>query len=329
MRLFSFLFNASLIMISLLSVAYAADNDTQPDNFSLWLNRFAHEAYEKGISQKTLQDALTDVHFNARVIELDKKQPHATLTFDDYLQRIVPEQRIQRARKNFQENRALLERIGKKYNVQPRFIVALWGVESDFGRNMGGFEIIGALATLAYEGRRAEFFKKELFNALTIIDQGHISVHDMKGSWAGAMGQTQFMPSSFLELAVDENGDGKRDIWGTKEDVFGSIANYLSKRGWSDDTTWGRRVLVPAKLESNLLEKKAYPLVTWHNAGLKTSYGTPLPQRAGLEARLVNPGEDKNHLYLVYPNYDTILTWNRSTYFATGVGILSDAIAQR
>ncbi len=298
------------------------------DEFAEWLKALRTEALTLGISQATLQSSLEDVALIARVIELDRNQPEFTLTFKQYLERVVPSSRVATGRKLFFEHQDLLLRIGRKYGVQPRFIVALWGIETDFGRNTGGFSVISALITLAYDGRRSEFFRGELLNALQIIDDGHITPVRMIGSWAGAMGQNQFMPSSFLNFAVDENGDGRRDIWNTKEDIFASTANYLSKSGWRDDQTWGRKVQLPDRLDSSLVglsvKKK---LGVWQQLGVRRADGSALPTRQ-LPASLVLPDGIKGPAFLVYNNYRTTLKWNRSTFFALAVGTLADGIVE-
>lgn len=309
------------------SVAYAKDEVIDKVAFQQWVGEVRVMAHNAGISQKTIDVALSDVKPVEKAISLDKGQPFKTKTFDEYIQMAVPDFRVQMAKKKYMENKKLLEQVGAKYNVQPRFIVALWGIESDFGRNQGKFDVIDALATLSFEGRRREFFTKELMSALTILDKGHIEKANLKGSWAGAMGQTQFMPSSYLELAADFDKDGKRDIWSTKADVFASIANYLSRRGWDNKTTWGRKVSLPDDFDKNLIGKEVEKdLEQWAALGVKSSNGGPLPNREGLKASVIKPEDDKKETYLVYSNYKTILKWNRSLYFATAVGILSDGI---
>ena len=318
----------TILLFSTFSFA-AVDEELKYDEklFHGWIVDFTKEAKQKGISDKTIYKFMKDVSFVPRAIELDRKQPYKTKTFEQYLETVVPDFRVQRAKKMLNENRGILNEVSKKYGVQPRFIVALWAIESDFGRNMGGFTIVNTLATLAFEGRRAQFFRKELLDALKIIDDGHIAFEDMKGSWAGAMGQTQFMPSSFIELAVDHNKDGKRDIWGTRADVFASIANYLSKRGWDDGTTWGREVMLPKNFNDNLIGRKVEKgLSEWQKLGVRKLGGGSLPKRSDIKASIIKPEDDKKRAFLVYSNYKTVLKWNRSLYFATAVGTLSDAI---
>jgi len=208
--------------------------------------------------------------------------------------------------------------------VQPRFIVAFWGIETDFGRLDGGFSVVAALATLAYDGRRSKFFRGELIRAIRILDQGHITPERMKGSWAGAMGNFQFMPSSFENFAVDYDGDGKRDIWRNKKDAFASAANYLSKSGWKNDQTWGRQITLPAGFDQKLVGLKVRKRMSeWQALGVRKVDGSALPKRE-LMASLVQA--TRGPVFLTYNNYRVILKWNRSTYFAVAVGTLAEKI---
>lgn len=324
LRAFHFVAVASCAAVSFPMTSMASEKP-----FFVWVEDFKQEARSKGISQSLLDEAFHNLAPDEQVIELDRRQPEGTMTFTQYKQRIVSQQRINEGRKKLAQHRDLLQRIGKQYGVQPRFIVALWGIETNFGKNTGNFNIIEALATLAYDGRRSEFFRKELLNALTIAQQGHKKIGEMQGSWAGAMGQCQFMPSSFLSFAEDGNGDGKKDIWSNQQDVFASIANYLSKSGWKDDQAWGRRVSLPAGFDKELGGSKIVrSLAEWSRLGVRAEDGGPLPQVAGINASLVFPGDD-DEAYLAYDNYKTILKWNRSLYFATAVGILSDQLEGR
>lgn len=303
---------------------YAAE---QP--FVTWVEEYKKEARSKGIPQSLLDEAFRNLAPNDRVVELDQMQPEGTMTWEQYKTRVINDKRVQEGRRKLAQHSALLDKISKKYGVQPRFIVALWGIETNYGTNTGGFDVIEALATLAYDGRRGEFFRKELTNALTIIDQGHISLDNMMGSWAGAMGQCQFMPSSFIAFAEDGNGDGRKDIWNTLEDVFSSIASYLSKSGWDGNYTWGRRVMLPSGFDRGHADiKESRSLNEWARMGVRNEYGGALPA-ADINASLVFPGEGSNEAYLVYGNYKTVMKWNRSLYFATAVGILSDKLSDQ
>ena len=300
--------------------------------FDEWLVELRAEARGLGISEVTLDAALSGIEPLPRVIELDRSQPEFTLTFNEYLDRFVSEWRRKTAARMLVEHADILDRVAAKYGVQKRYIVTFWGMETSFGKYLGSFNIPQSLATLAHDGRRSAYFRKELLNALKIIEQGHIKAADMKGSWAGAMGQSQFMPSSFLNFAEDWDGDGRRDIWGTTEDVFASTANYLAKAGWRDDITWGREVRIPGDLviagkgATKLFETKSnHTLPVWQNAGVRSADGTNLPSRP-LSARLVMPEGVGGPAYLVYSNYESILRWNRSNYYALAIGTLSDSL---
>ena len=302
--------------------SFAADELS--DEFNSWLEKTKTEAIASGISENTVNNALHGIKPIKKVIELDKKQPHKTITFSQYLKNMVSRRRIVMGKKLAEENKILLNKIAKEYKVQPRFIVALWGIETDFGRNTGDFYVPESLATLAFDDRRREFFKEELISALKILDNGDIGIKQMKGSWAGAMGQTQFMPSSFIKYSVDYNGDGKRDIWNSREDIFASIANYLSSFEWDDSATWGRKVELPAKFNEKLADMEIEKtLDEWNKIGLRKIDGKELPGRDLMASLIIL---DENKAFLVYSNYKRILKWNRSLYFATAVGILSDSI---
>ncbi len=295
-------------------------------SFSQWVGALRQEAAQRGIRNATLDAALNGLEPIARIIELDRKQAEFTLTFRQYMDRVVPRARVEKGRQRLRENRALLDEIGRKYGVQPRFLVAFWGIETDFGQVTGGFRVIPALATLAYDGRRSAYFRRELLDALEILDQGHIALPDMVGSWAGAMGQSQFMPSSFVTFAVDYDGDGRKDIWNTKADVFASAANYLSRVGWKGDQTWGRPVRLPSGFDTGLASLKVRKrLSEWQRLGVRRDDGGDLPKR-DLMASVVLAEGPGGPAYVVYDNYHAILKWNRSTFFALAVGSLAEQI---
>ncbi|MCG3759993.1 lytic murein transglycosylase [Vibrio cincinnatiensis] len=299
-------------------------------SFEQYIEGLKQEARQEGISEAILTAAFANVEHRPRAITADRNQPEKRLTLDEYIPRAVPNWKVEQAQALYEEHYDELSRIGKAYGVHPRFIVALWGVESNFGRFTGNYSVIDALATMAYDGRREAFFRKETMAALQILQQGHISVEEMKGSWAGAMGQCQFMPSSFLAYAADGNGDGKKDIWGTKADVFASTANYLSQSGWDDQYTWGRQVKIPKdfdrSLEGRQPEKGKY-LKEWSHLGITQYDGQPLPKlKEDIQAWLIIPDDEKGRIYLVYNNYNVLMKWNRSHYFALAVSHLADRI---
>ena len=298
------------------------------DAFDQWLVELRADAIKAGISESTLTSALANVELREKVVKYDRNQPEFKMTYPIYLKKVVTQGRVNEGKKLWSQNKALLEEIGSHFGVQPRFIVALWGIESGYGRFTGGFSVINALATMAYDGRRATFFRKELIEALRIIDEGHITVDKMKGSWAGAMGQCQFMPSSYRAYAYDWDKDGRTDIWTNKADVFASIANYLKHAKWRDDLTWGRQVLLPSDFKGKKLadDKIRKTMEEWRALGVRNFDGGPLPKR-NLTSRLVLPDGEEEMAFLVYGNFDATLRWNRSNYFALAVGALSDGMA--
>ncbi|MEH6631810.1 MAG: lytic murein transglycosylase [Halopseudomonas aestusnigri] len=295
--------------------------------FEKWLDDFKVEARSKGISNQTLETSFKGVKPIPKIIEYDRRQPEFTHTFWSYLDRAISPQRIKKAQELQVTHASLLNGISKKYGVQSRFLLAFWGLESNFGQHTGGFSVIAADTTLAYDTRRSDFFRTQLLEALRIIQAGHITAENMQGSWAGAMGHLQFIPSTYNLYAVDEDGDGRQDIWNTLPDVFGSAANYLGKIGWDDEHTWGREVALPKSFDwklAGLGTKKS--LKEWHGLGMRKISGNTLPD-LDLEASLILPSGHKGPAFLVYNNFRKILNWNRSINYALAVGHLSDRIA--
>ena len=298
----------------------------QQRDFATWLQELRAEAVTLGIRPQTLDAALSGLRPLQRVLELDRKQPEDTLTYAQYLERTLPASRVQKGQRLLNEHRALLQEIGTKYDVPPGIIVALWGMETEFGRVTGNFSVLASLATLAYDGRRSAFFRHELLDALKIVDAGHVRPAAMTGSWAGAMGQNQFMPSSFLQYAVDYNGDGRCDIWTTLADVFASTANYLARAGWRWRQPWGHRVVLPADFDvASNAGQPSRTLAVWQVMGVQRADGGAFP--AEIEsASLVLPNGATSPAFLVYPNYQVLLKWNRSHYFALTVGQFTDQL---
>ena len=292
-------------------------------DFAAFIATVRRDALVQGIRGGAVDYALRRAEYLPRVIELDRRQPERTMTLSDFLSKVVTPQKTADGRTALAENWPLLLRVYQRFNVQPRFVVALWAVESNFGKVMGNYSVVSSLATLAYDGRRAAYFRPELIAALRIIDQGNISPDAMLGSWAGAMGQCQFMPSTFLNYAVDFDRDGRRDIWGDRADVLGSIANYLGQLGWRGDQSWGHSVMVPANFDmrdSGLAIRR--PTAEWSRLGVRTLDASPLPR---VEASLVIPDGSGGQALLVYDNFRTIMRWNKSTFFAAAVGMLADS----
>lgn len=312
--------------MSLAAPAFAADVPDPPP-FEEWLAELKADAKRRGVSDETLNAAFEGVSPLPKVLEYDRSQPEFTRTFWQYLDRAVTETRIERGRELLQKHAGLLGEMERKYGVQPRFLVSFWGLETNFGDYTGGFPVIDAVTTLAHDRRRADFFRSELLHALSILEAGHIAKPQMKGSWAGAMGQLQFMPSTFTAHAIDADGDGRKDIWGSLPDVFGSAANYLSDVGWRGDETWGREVRLPQgfdlELASSTIRK---PLQEWQDLGVRRTNGADLPIVAGMEGSILLPAGVNGPAFLVYENYRNILVWNRSAYYAIAVGHLADRL---
>lgn len=311
-------------MVLMPLTALATQNPAHP--FPVWLEALKNEARQQGISEPTLEAAFRAIVPNERIIALDRKQPEKRKSFQHYRESVVTKARITKGRALLRQHQALLQEVSARYGVQPEFIVSLWGIETSFGQNTGGTRIIDGLTTLAFEGRRGEFFRRELLLALKILDQHTIAPNDFKGSWAGAMGQPQFMPSSYYHYAVDYDGDGFANIWHSYADIFASIANYLATNGWDASTRWGRKVRLPAAFDTTLAGlDQQQPVTGWAKTGVRNADGTALPA-SSLPASLILLNDRPEDAYLVYNNYRTLMHWNRSTYFATSVSLLAEAI---
>jgi len=314
------------LLTSLLLTQTATADESQKIPFAEYVAQLKIEAKENGINAAIVDNAFANVEFLQRSVKADKAQPEFKLTLDTYIPRAVPDWKIGQARAAYKKHYSLLHKIGKEYGVQPRFIVALWGIETNFGKLTGRHYIISSLTTMAYQGRREALFKKQLFAALTILEQGHIKTDNFIGSWAGAMGQVQFMPTSYLNYAVDYDGDGKKDIWNNYADVFASAANYLKTEGWNDQETWGRQILLPADFDNQLAGlKHKKTLQQWQDLGVRRFDGSALPN-ADINASVVIPDDKSGRIYLAYNNYQVLMHWNRSYYFATAVSYLSERI---
>jgi membrane-bound lytic murein transglycosylase B len=304
--------------------------------FDVWLAELRTEAASRGIRPEILERALTGIEPLPQVLERDRVQAEFTLDLDGYLRRRLTVATVRTAQQMYKKHRTLVQRIGKSYEVDPRLLIAIWGLESNFGRFAGVRPTVPTLATLAYDVRRGTMFRNELFNALEILNRGDIELERMKGSWAGALGQPQFMPSSYLRYAQDFDGDGRRDIWSSQPDVFASIAYYLQQHGWHKSVAWGREVAVPAGMSTVLdgLPRRTegcrarramtlpQSLAEWRKLGLTTADKKPLP-RADLTASLIRDGR---RAFLVYDNYEALLDYNCAHTYALSVALLADRL---
>ena len=304
--------------------------------FPAWLQAVREEALARGISAPTIATALADITPIDQILNRDRTQAEFNETLDQYLTRRIGVPTIRLARQMRDTHRPVLEKVAASYKVPPHVVVAVWGLESNFGRFSGVRPLMPTLATLAYDTRRGAMFRSELFDALTILDAGHIDLPRLKGSWAGAMGQPQFLPSSYLKYAVDFDADGRRDIWSSQPDVFGSIGNYLATNGWVPGHTWGRQVTLPkdtaalaqeaplrtagCRATKELTERR--PLARWQALGLRTTEGKALPQ-ADTTASLLRTDSGA---FLVYPNFEVLLSYNCAHAYAMAVARLADRV---
>jgi membrane-bound lytic murein transglycosylase B len=334
------LLRASLVTFSLLLLGAAGPVGavSAVPEFDAWLEEVRVEARQKGISEDIIKSALSDVTPVQRILKRDRNQAEFKLTLNTYMKRVVTKKNVARGRNMAQKHQKLLEKISARYGVQSRFILAIWGIETRFGLVTASMPVIPAVATLAFDRRRSKYFRQQLFSVLWMLHRGHIDLPNLKGSWAGAMGQPQFMPSSYLAYAQDFDGDGRRDIWNNTGDVLASIANYLAKHRWSADQTWGREVRLPDNIASVIgaderraargcraktSERRA--LTDWQGLGVRRIDGSNLPTR-NIEAALVR---QDGRAFLVYGNYASIMAYNCAHLYALTVGILSDRIAEQ
>ncbi|MDH4426940.1 MAG: lytic murein transglycosylase [Acidovorax sp.] len=301
------------------------ESDDGPAGFRQWRNTFSARALAAGIRPETVGTALANAQWQPRVVELDRSQPEFTRTPWAYLDSAVSAQRIAQGRAQLEQHRATLEAAARRYGVPASIITAIWGMESNYGTNFGSFRAVDALATLAHEGRRRAWAESELLAALRILDQGDIAAERMVGSWAGAMGHTQFLPSVFLAHAVDADGDGHRDIWGSIPDVAASTANFLARSGWQAASTWGSEVVLPSGFDHG----RADPAVRqsaarWEAEGLRAPEGQALPALA--DAYIITPAGARGPAFLVGENFRAILRYNNSVSYALAVGLLARQI---
>lgn len=310
-------------MLALAAVVMPSTGVGAAEPFEDWLRGFRGEAAKAGIADSVLDTALGSVQPIPRVLELDRRQPEFMLTLWRYMEIYVPDRRVEQGKELLKKHAKLLAEVEKKYGVPPRFLVAFWGVETDFGRNFGAFHMLSAVATLAHDARRRDFFKTQFMSAIRLVGMGDVPV-DVKSSWAGAMGNMQFIPTTFEAYAVDYDGDGRRDLWNSLPDAFASASNYLKSVGWDPDYTWGREVQLPKGFDlslAGLQERKK--IADWQKLGVRKVGGGNLPG-ADIEASLLLPAGAAGPVFLVYNNFRTIMRWNTSQLYAIAVGHLAD-----
>ncbi len=296
------------------------------DGLTEWISAFRPRASAAGITEQTFIGAMSDVRLDLDVIEKDRNQGEFTRTIWDYLDRAVSDLRITNGQEMLAKHQRLLDRIEAGYGVDREVVLAVWGLESSYGAFMGDKSLIASLATLAYDGRRAAFFEAELIAALRIIQDGNVTVDRMTGSWAGAMGHTQFMPTSYLRTAVDFTGDGRRDIWGADPtDALASTAAYLQAAGWAFGAPWGMEVALPAGYDyDQSSEAVVKPVADWAALGVTLPGGGALPDHG--PARLILPAGHRGAAFLTFANFQAIEAYNPADAYVIGIGHLADRL---
>lgn len=293
-----------------------------------WVSQLRKEALAQGIDAGLFDTVFSTIpEPDNRTLHFDRTQPERRITFTEYRSSRGDAYRIRLGQKNYKKYQELLEKIGYEYGVDPCFITAFWGIESSYGNYMGDFPVVKSLATLAYNPRRSEFFRKEVLYALQILNEGHVDFKDFKGEWAGASGQPQFLPSSWYRYAVDYDGDGKKDIWRSYPDAFASIANYLKQNGWKAYEPWAIEVLVPDNFNQNLLSKDIKKSVSeWQELGIRSATRSPLPH-SDLSASVIHPYGGP--YFMIFNNFNVVKRYNNSDFYAGTVGYIADSICRR
>jgi membrane-bound lytic murein transglycosylase B len=329
-----------LLAVLLLTLTFAATPVAAQStaDFQAWLQGVRKEAASRGYDRATVNAVLDGVQPVQSILQHDKKQHRAKTPLEDYLARVLKPNTVSAGLQASVRHRDLLRRVEQRFGVQPRFVLAIWGMESLYGTKQGTSNVVPAIATLAYDQRRSSFFRNELFSLMEMVQRGYATADGLKGSWAGAMGQPQFMPSSYIKYARDFDGDGRRDIWRNTGDVFASIANYLAAHGWRNDQTWGREVRLPSGFAGRmgalrdpeakgcigirkLTVRKTLP--QWSALGLRNVDGGPLPA-VPVQASLIQPDGPGGRAFLVYDNYRATMAYNCSNLYAIAMGLLSD-----
>ncbi|MCP8898059.1 lytic murein transglycosylase [Gilvimarinus xylanilyticus] len=341
---FSPLYAILLCMFLAVAPVWAEEGDSDDAEFYQWLDELRAEAQDQGISDATLDQAFSEITPPVkRVIKQDRSQAEVVETYDMYLGRRLSDWKLETGRKLMVEHEDLLAQVAERYGVQPRFIVAIWGMETNYGTFKLKESLFNVLATLAYDKRRGAYFRSQFLSALEMMDSGFPTYDLMKSSWAGAMGQPQFMPDSYLRYAQDFDGDGKKDIWTNEGDVFASIAHYFSVRGWRNDQTWGRAVQLPDGGEQSLPAEQSAGLTPdadckrfkslgvwrdlreWQKLGVRRADGSDLPD-VSIPAALVLADKGDNQGYIVYRNFCTLMSYNPAFKYALSIGLLSDQV---
>lgn len=327
------IFMISIFTIALSNSVFAnaldAENEA-PKEWIIWLENLKREMISKGISADTIEKAYgnkTYYHKIPEVIERDKKQAEFVLTTPVYVNKLVSADRVQRARAHYKKLNEKYTSIEQEYGVPLNYLVAFWAVESNFGQNKGKYHLIDSLTNLSYKNRRSEFFKNELYHVLKIMEKTNLDSEKMMGSWAGAMGHFQFMPSTYNNYAVDYDNNGVADIWNSFDDALASAANYLSKLGWKNEEKWGERIIIPWNFDFNNVGRNISKKISeWNKLGIKTISGKKVDETQDLKASVILPDGRKGPAYLIFGNFKRIMIWNRSDNYALAIVTLADYI---
>lgn len=295
--------------------------------WSVWVQQLRQEAVSQGVNPVLFDNIFKGMAPDTRVLHFDRTQPEKRITFNQYRKSRIDAFRIKLGVSEYKRNQQILNVIAEHYGVNPCFILAFWGIESSYGRFKGSFPVIKSLASLAYNSPRADFFRSELLVALQIVNDGHVSLGDFKGEWAGASGNPQFLPTSWKRYAVDYDGDGHKDIWNSLPDTFASIANYMKINGWQTGEPWAIEVDLPANFPTELTTQKVQKTVAeWVQMGIKPAYGFQLPANQTLLAKIVQPYGGP--AFMAFKNFSMIMRYNNSTFYAGSVGYLADSICK-
>lgn len=326
-RVLSFL----LVSCFLCQTAFAGIKsvEEQRKEWDEWLSNLKQEMIDKGISKKTIDEAYKNDYFHeVKQVEIqDKKQAEFILTSDKYINKLITANKVKKARELYKELKPKYQKVSEQYGVPLNYLIAFWAVETHFGYNKGKYHLIDGLTNLSYKNRRAKFFKRELYHVLLIMDEYGLSDDKMMGSWAGAMGHFQFIPSTYNAYAIDYDGDGVADIWDSFDDAIASAANYLSKLGWKADEPWGQEVKLPWNFDYNLIGPKKFKTVKeWKKIGVFSANGKGIKLPDNAPATVILPDGRRGRAYLVLSNFRRIMIWNRSTNYALAIVTLADYI---
>ncbi len=318
-----------LVSVGVAACASANVVSIAPPEYLDWLDELKAEMVDKGISQKTIDEvyAVDYYHPKPDAVKSDRKQIEFVLRSDEYLNRVVSKVRVQKGQAYYRQLKPFWQKLEKKYNVPGEYLTAFWGIETNFGTNFGGHNVIDALTEMSYDTRRPKFFRNELYEALKIVDAGHVDFREMQGSWAGAMGHFQFMPSTFNAYAVDFDGNGQINIWQSFDDAAASAAHYLTRIGWQKNLPWGTEVKLPWNFDYKLADRdKNKTVAEWRKIGVRLPDGHQINLPGNIKAAIIVPEGKKGHAYLVTDNFRKIMQWNRSENYALAVGLLADYI---